>query len=267
MQVIQEKLADPNVTLVGLLRDPDQRANLTHLPVIVIVPGGSYTHIPIEQAESLALAFAGHGFQAFYLNYSFISDFQPLHLHPVYELGLAIKTLHQHALDWHIDPNQITAAGFSAGGHVVALYNDYWHDQVATQLQVDSADLKLANVILSYPVISPLLGFPTTEATLAQWTDDPDVLAAEQHVNKNNRPTFIWATTDDPVVPAKNSLAYANALATANIDYELHLFQHGPHGLALANAQTAWKPDANQPHVAHWLSLALEWLQAQKATD
>ncbi|MFC6180638.1 alpha/beta hydrolase [Lactiplantibacillus daowaiensis] len=260
MQVIQQKLADPNVQLVGLLRDPDANAHLTQLPAIIIVPGGSYTHIPTQQAESLALAFAGHGFQAFYLDYSFVSDHQPLELNPVWELGLAVQLLHQHAADWQIDPDQITAAGFSVGGHIVALYNDYWHDQVATHLNADPADLKLANVILGYPVISPLLGFPKDDATLAQWTTEPQTMAAEQHVNAHNRPTFIWVTADDPIVPSQNALAYATALATAKIPYELHVFQHGPHGLALANAQTAWKPDANQPHAAHWLTLALECL-------
>jgi len=264
MQVIQQKLAAPHVELVGLLRDPDQNAHLTKLPAIIIVPGGSYTHIPREQAESLALAFAGHGYQAFYLRYSFIDEHTPLGLNPVWDLGRAVQQLHQHAEAWQLDPDQITAAGFSVGGHIVALYNDYWHTQVAEKLSVPVADLKLANTILGYPVISPLLGFPKDAATLAKWTPEPQQLAAEQHVNADNRPTFIWGTADDPIVPAQNALAYASALATANITYELHLFQHGPHGLALANSQTAWKPDANQPHAAHWLTLALEWLTAQR---
>jgi len=263
MQVIQQKLASQNVELVGLLRDPDTNAHLTKLPAMIIVPGGSYTHIPREQAESLALAFAAHGYQAFYLRYTFIGEQTPLDLNPVWDLGRAVQKLHQHATEWQLDPDRITAAGFSVGGHIVALYNDYWANQVASKLQAPVADLRLANVILGYPVISPLLGFPKDAATLAKWTDEPQRLAAEQHVNAQNRPTFIWVTADDPMVPAKNALAYATALANINCPYELHIFQHGPHGLALANAQTAWKPDANQPHVAHWLTLALEWLTAQ----
>ena len=227
MQVIKQKLTATCAQLTGYLHQPDTNAHQTNLPAIIIVPGGSYTHIPVAQAESLAMALAGHGYQAFYLEYTLLTDQQPLGLAPVLDLGRAVNLLRQHAAEWHIDPQQITPAGFSVGGHIVALYNDYWATRVATELT---------------------------------WTPTPNELAADQHVNSDNQPTFIWTTADDPIVPATNTLAYATALATAKIPYELHVFKHGPHGLALANAQTAWKPDANQPHVAHWLTLALEWL-------
>ncbi|MEO3728825.1 alpha/beta hydrolase [Lactiplantibacillus plantarum] len=260
MQVIKQKLTATCAQLTGYLHQPDTNAHQTNLPAIIIVPGGSYTHIPVAQAESLAMAFAGHGYQAFYLEYTLLTDQQPLGLAPVLDLGRAVNLLRQHAAEWHIDPQQITPAGFSVGGHIVALYNDYWATRVATELNVTPAMLKPNNVVLGYPVISPLLGFPKDDATLATWTPTPNELAADQHVNSDNQPTFIWTTADDPIVPATNTLAYATALATAKIPHELHVFKHGPHGLALANAQTAWKPDANQPHVAHWLTLALEWL-------
>lgn len=260
MQVITQKLTASSAQLTGYLHQPDANAHQTTLPAIIIVPGGSYTHIPTAQAESLAMAFAGHGYQAFYLEYTLLGDQQPLELAPVLDLGRAMALLRAHADEWHIDPDQITPAGFSVGGHIVALYNDYWRTKVATALDIESAMLKPKSVILGYPVISPKLGFPKDDATIATWTATPDVLAAEQHVTADNQPTFICVTADDPIVPAANALAYTTALATAEIPYELHVFKHGPHGLALANAQTAWKPDADQPHVAHWLTLALEWL-------
>lgn len=260
MQVIQQKLTGSTAQLTGFLHEPDLNAHQTNLPAIIIVPGGSYTHIPTGQAESLAMAFAGHGYQAFYLEYTLLGDQQPLELAPVLDLGRAVHLLKTNAAAWHVDPDQITPVGFSVGGHVVALYNDYWSTTVADQLAVPADTLRVAQVILGYPVISPQLGFPKDAATTATWTNEPNRLAAQAHVNALNRPTFIWVTADDPIVPATNSLAYAIALATAQVPYELHVFKHGPHGLALANDQTAWKADANQPHAAHWLALALEWL-------
>lgn len=263
MQVIQQKLTTGPAQLTGLLHTPDENAHQTQLPAIIIVPGGGYTHIPIGQAETLALAFAGHGYQAFYLEYTLIGDVSPLGLAPVCDLGRAVQLLHQNAAAWHIDPNQITPVGFSVGGHIVALYNDYWQTMLPNRLQLPAADLAVANVILSYPVINPAYGYPTDAATLAKWTTQVSELAADEHVNEHNRPTFIWATADDPLVPAMNALAYATALAKHQLPYEAHIFNHGPHGLALANSQTAWKPDANLPHAAHWVDLALEWLQQQ----
>jgi len=263
MQVIQQKLTNNQTQLTGFLHTPDQNAHQTDLPAIIIVPGGSYTHIPTGQAETLAMAFAGDGYQAFYLEYTLHGNQQPLGLAPVFDLAEAVSLLKHHAAAWHINAEQITLAGFSVGGHIVALYNDYWQSLLPQKLDVSATVLKPANVILGYPVISPLLGFPKDAEIIATWSTQPTELAAELHVNSANRPTFIWVTADDPIVPAANSLAYATALATANISYELHVFQHGPHGLALANTQTAWKPDANQPHAAHWLPLALEWLTNQ----
>lgn len=261
MQAIQQKLATGPAQLTGLLHTPDENAHQKLLPAIIIVPGGGYTHIPVAQAETLALAFAGHGYQAFYLEYTLLGDQQPLGLAPVCDLGRAIQLIHQNAAIWHIDPNHITPVGFSVGGHIVALYNDYWQTELPSRLQIPATELSVANVILSYPVINPVFGYPTEASTLAKWTTQPTELAADVQVNAHNRPTFIWATADDPLVPATNALAYAQALAQQQLPYELHLFNHGPHGLALSNSQTAWKPDANLPHAAHWLELALEWLK------
>ncbi|BDZ30346.1 alpha/beta hydrolase [Lactiplantibacillus sp. WILCCON 0030] len=262
MQVIQQKLTNSPAQLTGLLHTPDPNAHQTKLPAIIIVPGGGYTHIPVGQAETLALAFAGHGYQAFYLEYTLLGDQQPLGLAPVLDLARAVLLLRQHADAWHIDTTQLTPVGFSVGGHIVALYNDYWQNQLPALLKTTAENLAVATVILSYPVINPSLGYPKDAATLSKWTANSTEMAADQLVNQHNRPTFIWVTADDPLVPATNALAYATALAKAKRPYELHVFEHGPHGLALANSQTAWKPDANQPHAAHWFNLALAWLQA-----
>lgn len=57
MQVIKQKLTATCAQLTGYLHQPDTNAHQTNLPAIIIVPGGSYTHIPVAQAESR------HGFR------------------------------------------------------------------------------------------------------------------------------------------------------------------------------------------------------------
>ncbi|NLR31665.1 alpha/beta hydrolase [Levilactobacillus tujiorum] len=258
MKIITQSLApDSAAYLQGYLRQGDD----TTYPAMIIVPGGSYTHIPEQQAEDLALAWSARGYQAFFLRYSFVGEKTPLLPAPVVELAQSVAAIRQHAADWQVDPAKITVAGFSVGGHIVALFNDLWHDAHLNQLAGTTPEqVQPHAIILGYPVISPELGFPTDQAVLQKWTDDPQTIAADQLVNAHNAPSFIWATAADPLVPVQNALSYAQASLAHHVDTDLHIFHHGPHGLALANHITAWKPGTDLPHVAHWVDLADEWL-------
>ncbi|GEO67716.1 alpha/beta hydrolase [Levilactobacillus spicheri] len=259
MQIITESLGpQTHATLHGYLR---RDAPAATYPAIIIVPGGSYTHIPEQQAEDLALAWSARGYQAFFLRYSFAGERQPLLPAPVIELAQSVALLRQHATDWQINPAQLIVAGFSVGGHIVALFNDLWADAAFNaQAHTTPEQVHPTAVILGYPVITPKAGFPQDAATLATWTDHPAQIEADQRVTNQNAPTFIWVTANDPLVPVQNALAYAQASIAHHVDTELHVFHNGPHGLALANPVTAWKPASDQPHVAHWLDLAAEWL-------
>lgn len=234
------------------------------LPAILIVPGGSMTHIPAESSEKTALRFSSLGFQALVLRYTFVDEATPLLPQPILDLGTAVKLVKAHHQAWHLN-DQLTLLGFSAGGLVVSLYNDYWDSSwLMEQLKTDSNDLKPSNVILGYPVIDLDLGFPQDEATLQSWTDDPQKYSASRHVTETNVPTFLWSTMDDPFITTQNTINYSLALRAHQVPQEVHLFQHGPHGMTIAN-ELAAKPDEPNhvdPHVAHWVELALEWLQS-----
>ncbi|ANK60404.1 alpha/beta hydrolase [Loigolactobacillus backii] len=264
MQIIEKPLTAKGMAgpyLKGLLKSPDPAAGQTKLPAIIIIPGGAYTHIPVEQTETMALAFANQGFQSFYLRYSFMDEAQPLMPQPLIELAKAVQLLHQNADEWQLDSDKIVIAGFSVGGHIVGLYNDYWDSAWLTKATGFGADeLKINAAIMGYPVVSPKLGFPKDAATVQKWADDPDFIAADEQVTATNAPTFVWTTLDDNVVPSANSLAYVEALKTAEVSVESHLFRHGPHGLALANQQTGNDSETVNPHVGHWFELATEWL-------
>ena len=63
----------------------------------------------------------------------------------------------------------------------------------------------------------------------------------------------MWHTADDNCVPCKNSLVFAAALAEHGIMYELHIFPHGPHGLAACDL-------ASSPSVDEVAALANAWV-------
>ena len=80
---------------------------------------------------------------------------------------------------------------------------------------------------------------------------------------------FLWHTTDDSVVPVENALVLMKALREHQIPFEAHIFQNGPHGLALANRTTPW--DEGDPleyertyaAIAPWMDLCITWLKHQ----
>jgi dipeptidyl aminopeptidase/acylaminoacyl peptidase len=61
-----------------------------------------------------------------------------------------------------------------------------------------------------------------------------DDLSNELHVTPQTPPTFLFHTSTDPVVPVANSLRFYAALRKAQVPAELHVFESGPHGVAIA---------------------------------
>ena len=71
-------------------------------------------------------------------------------------------------------------------------------------------------------------------------------------MTKDTPPTFLFATSDDSVVPVQNSLMFYEALRKAGVDAEMHIFEHGRHGVGLAR---------DIPSLAPWPDLLAAWLK------
>lgn len=252
---------DTPAYLTAYLQEPTPHSPWQQFPPLIIVPGGSMTHIPVQEADKTAIAFAARGYQPFILRYTFLQDRQPLYPQPLTDLAQAVNLIRHHQEQWHLT-SDIFILGFSAGGHITALYNDYWSTSWLNDLTgITNDNLKPSKIVLGYPVIDLGLGFPRDAKTIAKWADDPKRYSASLHVNEHNVPTFIWHTMDDEFVSVENAIHYSLALKKNNISQEMHLFTHGPHGMDIANQLVAHHSDGTQPHVAHWVDLADEWLQ------
>lgn len=96
-------------------------------------------------------------------------------------------------------------------------------------------------------------------------SDDPTDEEVEsfnclKKVSKNTPPMFIWHTYEDQLVDVMDSVELAAALGKNKIPFELHIFEKGEHGLALADRTTARKDSHKNPHIYHWFELCEEWL-------
>jgi len=223
---------------------------------IIICPGGGYQMRAWHEGEPVARWLNTLGITAFVLHYRVAPTKHP---EPLSDAQRAIRYVRHHADEWGLDREKIGILGFSAGGHLAASLSnlpDYPAYQKIDAIDKDPSRPDIA--ILCYPVIT-MLEHTHASSLVCLLGEQPnqktrELLSLENHVSKQTPPTFLWHTADDQSVPVINSLMYATALSMAQVPYELHVFEHGRHGLGLAE---------EEPDAARWTGLCASWLQRQ----
>lgn len=232
-------------------------------PAIIICPGGGYEFLSDREAEPIAVKMMSYGYQAFVLEYSVKPAVYPTALE---ELASAVRLVRQNSDDWHVDPERIIVAGFSAGGHLAASLGVLWQDDHLVQaLGGKKEDWQPNGLLLAYPVLSSgeFAHEGSFKALLADnYASLKDELSLEKRVSALTPPTFLWHTLEDGLVPAENSLLFADALRKAGVPYELHIFPKGGHGLSLATHETGGRGDYERDEaVAVWPQLFATWVK------
>lgn len=233
-----------------------QPASPVHTAVIVF-PGGGYQNLAMDH-EGLQVAkwLNGYGITAFILQYRL----GPKYHHPI-EMNdalRAIRMVRAHARDYNIDPNRIGVWGFSAGGHLASTVSTHFDaGNLAAPDPFDKYPSRPDFAILAYPVIS--FGEYAHKGSLHNLLgENPDPklvedLSNEKRVTQQTPPTFLFHTSDDPVVPVENSVLYYLALRHANVPVEMHIYEHGNHGVGLA---------PYDPILSTWPLRLADWLRS-----
>ena len=235
---------------------------------MLVIPGGGYGAVcSARGGEPIALSYLTKGINAFVLHYSVGSEINDP-LDPLTEASLAMLHIRANAQKYNIDPARVFAVGFSAGGHLAGSLGTLWNDaELQARLPEAGNGNRPTGVVLCYPVISSSnIGHMGSFSNLLR-SQTPDAAALERfslekHVGAHTSPAFIMHTYDDGLVPVENSLLMAYAYAQAHRPFEMHIYPHGPHGIALANKVT-WggNPDMVCPAAARWVSDSVEWMK------
>lgn len=242
-----------DATLEGYILDCELTLGQdTERPAILVCPGGGYVYCSPREAEPVALRYAANGFHAFILRYS--TGRNCAGMTPMEEISWAIGYLREHAEQWHIDPNKILTCGFSAGGHL-AMYAGV------------AGENRANGMILSYPATS-CPSFPGADFMLKLLTGKETVTEADaqpldlvSRIDKDAPPVFLVATAED-LLTNIGALAVANAYARQGLPYEIHIFQHGPHGYSLADVTAAdGSSQVINDAYASWLDLSVQWMR------
>ena len=208
-------------------------------PAVIVVPGGGYGMTSKREGEPIAHAFLAKGFQTFVLWYSVSPD--AVYPEQLFQLSAAVDYVKKNAKEMHVNPNEIFVVGFSAGGHLTGNLA-VEHQDVSKKAGV-SLDCKPTAVGLAYPVISSTHGHMGSYVNLLMgYTEEAKAellktLNLDEAVSKDTPPAFIWATASDGTVPSDNALRYALALDRYGIEYELHVYPRGEHGLSTASLE------------------------------
>ena len=215
--------------------DDTDRAELTvYLPdakkatgrAVVCCPGGGYSH--------LAMDHEGHQWATFFNNQGIalvVLKYRMPHGNPMITISdaeEAMKTVRRHAVEWHIDRNNVGIMGFSAGGHLASTIATHSTGDAAPNFQ-----------ILFYPVITMDLGFThkgSHDNFLGEGHSKKElrkletVYSNDLQVNRTTPRAFLALSDDDKAVPAANGFGYYQQLYNHDVPASIHIYPTGGHG-------------------------------------
>lgn len=259
MNIINLDIGEMGAKLHGYLHEKSQSwPDYEYRPCVLVCPGGGYGFLSDRESDPVAFEWLAQGYQVFLLRYSVgekARDFQPLK-----ELSAAVAAIRQNSAGWGIDPHRVAVIGFSAGAHLTLSLGVYYDSDI---LEPDHGLNRPDALILSYPVVTA--GEYAHEGSFENLSGEKRSEAwkpysLEHFVSSATPPCFIWHTGNDESVPIQNTLLLINALQSAGVPYECHIYPKGAHGLSLCTGQVRRPGASLDPHPATWFPLCVQWL-------
>lgn len=261
---------DPDIFMDAYIPTPHWEIKIPPRTAVIVIPGGGYNCLSGREGDPVARRFLGEGICTFVLSYS-IKE-KAVEPRQLVDASLAIEHIRKNASDYGIDPEKIIVCGFSAGGHLAASIGTLWCEDFAkTSPDMEYGINRPNGMILCYPVINIPRDMNTSRLHGDTKYGDP----ATEHGAKTSQldlqvkagitpPAYIWTTFGDTLVPPENSINFALAMQREQIPYELHVFNHGVHGLALATREVGKENgDGIFPHdIATWIDEAITWAKS-----
>jgi acetyl esterase/lipase len=222
-------------TLTAFFPAPDKATGAA----MIVCPGGGYGMLAGYEGEDFARWLCDQGITGFVLKYR-LGSAGYRHPRMLQDAARAVRLVRSRAAEWQLDPKRIGIVGSSAGGHLAStLLTHFDSGDAAAPDPIDRVCCRPDVGVLCYPVIT--MGDETHKGSRDNLlgTNPPPALIAElsneHHVTAGTPPCFIFHTADDAAVPVENSLNFALALRKAKVPFEIHVYAHGQHGLALGS--------------------------------
>jgi acetyl esterase/lipase len=231
---------------------------------LLIVPGGGYVRVVIDkEGVEAAEWFTARGFAAAVMRYRMPADGWSAGADaPVHDGMRALRLLRARTTPFLKSQTRVGLMGFSAGGHLCARLITEPNLAYAARDRNDELSARPDFAVLMYPVIAttgPHAHAGSASQLLAGGVSQENLPRYSPHLNvgANTPPTMLVHAGDDASVPVQNSLLMYDALRSARVRSELHVFDSGGHGFGLRSV--AGKD------VAAWPALVKTWAETNAA--
>ena len=206
---------------------------------VIVLPGGDYTKHNPHEGRPVASWLNSLGIRAG----TFLYPLRVRHPEPLRALQGEIRRLRSSGIE------RIGVMGFSAGGHLGGL---------AALASRGEPQTKIDFAVLGYAITSmETEGRGPARVVLLGEDASPELRQAtslDALVTRSSPPFFIWHTAEDTRVPPEHTYRLAKSLSNYEVPHEVHVFEHGSHGLGLAQGNG----DASA-----WRALLMPWLVEQ----
>lgn len=236
-----------NEMFVTNVTDPVMTVYLPEKPnglAVLACPGGSYLQVwQGTEGHNRAKWYTDRGIVYAVLKYRLPNAHCDVPLSDVHQ---AMHILREHQEEYGF--SKLGIQGCSAGGHLASTAATHY----------TSAENRPDFQILFYPVISfdpEVTHMLSRESLIGKDAQEEQVrlYSNELQVNAQTPPAFITASTDDGLVPVKNSTAYYDALLANGVSATMLLFPVGEHG---------WYGNDGFPYCQVWLQALEVWLNS-----
>jgi acetyl esterase/lipase len=229
---------------------------------VVVCPGGGYGALAVDhEGKQIADWLNARGVAAFVLRYRIVVKDKrpsPLHPAPMLDVQRALRTVRANAKEFGVRPDRVGVWGFSAGGHLASTAATHFDAGKADSTDpVEQVSCRPDFAILGYAVISldTAVSHSGSRRNLLGPNPDPGLveqLSNDKQVTKDTPPTFLFHTDEDKAVPPMNSVLFYAALKKHGVPAELHIYEHGRHGVGLGTGD---------PVLSTWPQRLEDWLK------
>ncbi len=213
-------------------------------PALIVAPGGAYSILQPSEAEGPARGFFELGYNTFVLVYTNnVTMDAPVGYQPIRDISRAVRFIRSRSEEFGIDTGRVYAAGYSAGGPLVAHLAVRHSSEILADSVYPNISNRLNATFVHYPLVSekslvkspmgaPLGGKAFSLMFGDNYSEEVDnFMSLDRNIPTDASPMFIFHGTNDTAVSWEGAVSLAAAAIGAGVPCELHLFHGADHGV------------------------------------